>query len=143
MPRMGLMVAPEAEFSVLAKTAKLAEKCGFDSLWIADRAYERDFNVAMTVAAYATRRIKIAVGVTNPYTRHPVKTACAIASLNELLNGRAMLGIGAGSRDTLRSFGGDWIKPVKACEEAIQLIRSVLDGEMVHLKRRMRHRGQG
>ena len=134
MPRIGLMVAPEAEFSVLAKTAKLAEKCGFDSLWIADGAYERDFNVAMTVAAYATRRIKVAIGVTNPYTRHPVKTACAIASLNELLNGRAMLGIGAGSRDTLRSFGGDWIKPVKACEEAIQLIRSVLDGEMVHLK---------
>jgi 5,10-methylenetetrahydromethanopterin reductase len=134
VPKIGLMVAPEAEFSVLARTARLAEKYGFSSLWIADGAYERDFNVAMTVVAYATKKIKVAVGVTNPYTRHPVKTACTIASLNELLNGRAILGIGAGSRDTLRSFGGDWVKPVETCEEAIQLTRSVLNGEMVHFR---------
>jgi len=134
LPKIGLMVAPEAGFRVLANATKLAEGYGFDSLWIADGAYERDFNAAMTVAAYNTRRMRVAIGVTNPYTRHPVKTACAIASLNELLGGRAILGIGAGSRDMLRSFGGDWIKPVRACEEAIRLMRLVLDGEMVHFK---------
>jgi 5,10-methylenetetrahydromethanopterin reductase len=134
MPRIGLMIAPEAEFGVLANTAKLAEKYGFDSLWIADGAYERDFNVAMTVVSYATRSIGVAIGVTNPYTRHPVKTACAIASINELLNGRAILGVGAGSRDMLQSLGKDWVKPVKTCEEAIKVIRAIISGESVDFK---------
>ena len=134
MPRIGLMIAPEAEFGVLANTAKLAEKYGFNSLWIADGAYERDFNVAMSVVSYATTSIRVAVGVTNPYTRHPVKTACAIASLNELLKGRVILGIGAGSRDMLQSLGEDWVKPVKTCEEAITVIRAIVGGESVDFK---------
>ena len=134
MTKIGVMVAPEADFNVLANTAKLAEKHGFDSFWVADGAYERDFNVAMTAIAFATKRIRVAIGVTNPYARHPIKTACAIATINELMNGRAILGIGAGSRDMLRSFGWDWARPVKTCEEAIQVIKMALKGEVVNFR---------
>ena len=49
----------------------------------------------MTAIATGTDRITLGPGITNPYTRHPAQTAAAIASLDELSDGRAFLGIGA------------------------------------------------
>ena len=50
----------------------------------------------MTACALATRRLRIGAGVFNPYSRHPTLMAMEIAAFDELCEGRAVLGIGAG-----------------------------------------------
>ena len=56
----------------------------------------RELYVALTVAALHTSRMRLGPLVTNPLTRHLVVTASAVASVDELSGGRAVLGLGSG-----------------------------------------------
>ena len=50
----------------------------------------------LTFVALHTRTLQVGTMVTDPYTRHPALTAMAIATLDEIAGGRAILGLGAG-----------------------------------------------
>ena len=50
-----------------------------------------DCYVTLTQCALNSRRLRLGTFVTNPLTRHPAVTAGAIASINELSDGRAFL----------------------------------------------------
>ena len=73
------------------------EAWGFDGLALTDSQNQSpDTYIALTLAARSTSTLKLGPGVTNALTRHPAVTAGAIASLQEISGGRAMLGIGRG-----------------------------------------------
>jgi 5,10-methylenetetrahydromethanopterin reductase len=77
--------------------AQRAEAAGFDGITIVDsQNLNGDCYVALGLAAAATSRIKLGTGVTNPFTRHPAVTASAIATVQAVSSGRAVLGIGRG-----------------------------------------------
>jgi 5,10-methylenetetrahydromethanopterin reductase len=57
----------------------------------------------LTICALATERVQLGPFVTNPVTRHPTVTASAIATIDELSNGRAYLGIGRGNASVLNA----------------------------------------
>ena len=61
-----------------------------------DERFFREVYSGLTLAAVHTRNIKLGTMVTDPYTRHPALTAMAIATLDEVAEGRAVLGLGAG-----------------------------------------------
>jgi 5,10-methylenetetrahydromethanopterin reductase len=82
--------------------------------------------------AQSTQRIKVGLCLTNPYLRHPVKTAAALGTVSVLAKGRVELVVGAGSRDFLQSIGCDWVKPVKACREMIEVTRMLFKGNEVN-----------
>ncbi|MEM2896316.1 MAG: LLM class flavin-dependent oxidoreductase [Candidatus Bathyarchaeia archaeon] len=129
MLKLGFLILPETDLETVARLSKLVEKNGFNSSWTGDTAYQRDFIVTLTFMVKATEKIKVGIGVTNPYTRHPLKTALMVGTLSELSGGRIILGLGAGSIDALKSMGYEWIKPVKTCREAIEITRGMLSGE--------------
>lgn len=68
--------------------------------------------MALTLAARATTRLGLGTGVTNPLTRHAAVTAGAIASLQEISDGRAMLGIGRGD-SSLFNIGHKPVPPAR------------------------------
>src|SRR5689334_25248596 len=80
----------------LAEFAEIVEDLGYDGLWLADQRFYREPYVSLAYCATRTSKIQLGVGVTDPYTRHPALTAMAIATLDEVAHGRAVLGIGAG-----------------------------------------------
>src|SRR5215469_8742242 len=85
--------------------AAAADRYGFDLIGIADTpGNAMDPWVAATIAAQATRRPRIALCVTNLSSRHPAVSAAAIASLDLIAPGRAILGIGTGHSGT-RNLG--------------------------------------
>ena len=114
--------------SRVAELGALCERLGFDSYWIADQRWMRDVWVSLTATAMRTSRIQLGTRVTDPYVRHPALTAVAIASLDELSGGRAILGLGAGGSG-FREMEIERKKPVVALREAIELIRRLLAGE--------------
>lgn len=114
----------------VAELGALCERLGFDSYWVADQRWMRDVWVSLTATALRTSRIRLGTRVTDPYVRHPALTAVAIASLDELSGGRAILGLGAGGSG-FREMGIERMKPVTALREAIELIRRLLAGELV------------
>src|SRR5207302_9841819 len=83
-----------------------------------------------SIAAW-TSRIKIGIGVVNPFWRHPSVIAMEAAALDEVSGGRVMLGLGA-ALWTLRALGeadSRTARPLTAMVEAIRVVRSMLRGE--------------
>jgi 5,10-methylenetetrahydromethanopterin reductase len=111
-----------------AAQAERAEARGFDGILFVDsQNLAEDVYVTMALAAGATSRIAIGTGVTNPYTRHPAVTAASIATVQELSDGRAVLGIGRG--DSALAYLGLAPAPVPVFERYVQRVQAYLAGE--------------
>src|SRR5574342_464283 len=78
--------------------AKLAEDLGYENFWVGDsHMIWRELYVLLGAIAVTTKRLRIGPGVTHPEIRHLTVTASAMATLNELSEGRALLGMGVGA----------------------------------------------
>jgi len=83
------------------RLAERADRYGYAMIGIADTpGNAMDPWVSAAIVARSCRRARVAICVTNLLTRHPAVSAAAIASLDQLANGRAVLGIGAGHSGT-------------------------------------------
>ena len=128
--QFGALIEPIYEPQELITIAQQVEQWGFSSFWYPDEKFFRDPYVGLTLVAHHTRRIDIGVCVTDPYSRHPIMTAQAIASLAEVAPGRTWLGLGAGGRG-FNAMGINRERPAVALREAVGVIRGLLAGEMV------------
>jgi 5,10-methylenetetrahydromethanopterin reductase len=107
-----------------------AEEFGYDGVWVADsHSVMRDAYAVLTLLAAKTERIKLAAGVTPTVTRHPAVLANSWATLQEISDGRGILGIGVGE-SAVHNLG---LKPERLAvlEEKIRVIRALLRGESV------------
>jgi 5,10-methylenetetrahydromethanopterin reductase len=113
-----------------ARRAESVERAGYDGLTFVDsQNLSGDCYVALAYAAQATTRLKLGTGVTNPFTRHPAVTACAIASIHAESGGRAMLGIGRG--DSALAHLGYAPASVSAFTRYLRQVQGYLRGEEV------------
>lgn len=129
----GLLLLPSHPAGRLAEMAQLAERTGYDYLWLADERFFREVYASLTLCALRTERIKLGPCVTDPYSRHAALTAMAIATLDEISGQRAVLGIGAGVSG-FRELGIAREKSGVALREAVEVIRRLLAGETVTYK---------
>ena len=131
--RTGLLLLPSRPVHEMAALVARAEALGYDDVWLADERFFREVYATLTVFAHATRRVRLGPCVTDPYSRHPALTAMAIATLDEIAGGRAVLGFGAGVSG-LAELGIDSSRSATAIREGIDLVRRLLAGETVTVK---------
>ena len=131
--RTGLLLLPSRPATELVELAVRAEALGYDDFWLADERFFREAYTILGLAAARTSRLRLGPGVTDPYSRHPALTAMAIATLDEVSGGRAILGLGAGVSG-FRELGVDASRSAVAIREAVTLIRGLLAGQTVTLK---------
>jgi 5,10-methylenetetrahydromethanopterin reductase len=129
--KFGIEFVPYKSVDEIVELTKKAEEAGFSYCWITDHYNNRNVYSFLTAIARATERIELGPGVTNPYHIHPAITASAIASVDEISNGRAILGISAGDRTVLGSLGIELRKPLTTISESIKVIKMLLAGERV------------
>ena len=112
--------------------AELAEKLGYGTYWVPEDYFFRGaFTVASAIAC-ATQRMRVGLGVVNPYTRHPALIAMEIAALAEVAEGRTVLGIGGGVRHWIETqMRIPYTKPAAAMREAVGIVRRMLRNESV------------
>jgi 5,10-methylenetetrahydromethanopterin reductase len=132
MKRFGITrgISPRETFTQVGETAREVEELGFDMLWFVDHQLGmKDVYAGMNMAALNTKRIEIGSAVTQLQTRHPTVTANATTALDDLSNGRAILGLGAGWV-SVHSIG---LKPNKVGEirDGINLLRRLFAGEVI------------
>jgi 5,10-methylenetetrahydromethanopterin reductase len=106
-----------------------AEDLGLDEIWLGDEGPARDPLSVLAAAAIRTRRIRLAVGITNPYVRHPATTAVAMMTVHELSGGRAILGLGVGGNLALSPLGISANRPLETVRQAMATMRAVVRGE--------------
>lgn len=94
--RFGFGVNPQDVNDVIS-TGIQAEALGFDriGLWDSPLAH-REVWVTLGAVAAATKSLRVGPWVTNGITRHPVVTAAAAATLDDIAPGRVILGVGSG-----------------------------------------------
>ncbi len=139
MSSFGIEFIPDKPVSEIVKLAKLAEQVGFKNIWITDHYNNRNLWVTLTAIALATKTIKIGPGVTNPYHTSPALSAAAAVTLNEVSNGRAVVGLGAGDKVTLDTLGLEWKKPVTTVIEAIHAMKALISGKRLSFEGKVFH----
>ena len=144
--RFGLLVphfGVEADQDLLIEGAQLAERSGFDSLWVRDHLVfhphgmegtDRTFIEPFVTLAYlagVTERIGLGAATIIPF-RHPILMAYSVASLSWMTRRRLDLGIGAGNfQHEFEVIGqGDLRRPDLMKEQTL-IARRLWSGESV------------
>ena len=79
--------------------AETAERIGYDSVWVGDSITSKprlEPLAVMAALAARTHRVKIGTAVMLNALRHPVHLAHSIATIDNISDGRIILGLGAG-----------------------------------------------
>jgi 5,10-methylenetetrahydromethanopterin reductase len=124
----GVWFEPTQPVPRLVDLAHLAEGLGAEVCFVADEGTERDVYVALTAILLGTERLVVAPAITNPFSRHPVTTAAAVATLAELAPGRVWHGLGVGGSRVLEPLGLAPERPFTALREALAVQRDLLAG---------------
>ncbi|WP_067437456.1 LLM class F420-dependent oxidoreductase [Nocardioides jensenii] len=107
------------------------EKAGLDTVWIAE-VYGFDSPTLMGYLAAKTETIEIAAGILNIYSRTPGLLAMTAAGLDNVSNGRAVLGLGASGPQVIEGWHGlPYDKPIGRTREVIDIVRMALRREQV------------
>ncbi len=128
----GVIINSNLPAHEVAQYAVKAEKLQFDYFWIGEallygRTIYRSSVPHATLCSLSTRKIKIGIGVTSPLLRHPFMLAVEASGLNELSEGRFVLGLGT-IHDVLQWLGFDLrkTKPFSSVKDAVQICRYLL-----------------
>lgn len=113
----------------LADFAERAESLGYDSCW-SPELWGRDAFLALATAARATEDIDLGTAIANVYGRTPATLAQAAATLDELSNGRARLGLGPSTPTVVEGLHGmAFENPPRRLHETAELVGAFLGGD--------------
>ena len=126
---------------------KALEERGFESVWapehshiplsrktapagggeLAKKYYDTmDPFVTLTMAAAATRTLKVGTGVCLVAQRDPIQTAKLVASIDQVSGGRFLFGIGNGwNRDEMENHGTDFTQRHKIARERVEAMKVI------------------
>ena len=108
-----------------------AEERGFRAAWFPEITFGDAFGPATAVAT-RTSRLGLGTGVVGIWSRSAVTLALQAATLNELSNGRLLLGVGLQARGYVEGWQGQtYERPVRAMKEYVTILRRILAGENV------------
>jgi alkanesulfonate monooxygenase SsuD/methylene tetrahydromethanopterin reductase-like flavin-dependent oxidoreductase (luciferase family) len=128
-----------SSYSELREFAITAEDGGLDSIWVFDHLLSRFDGVTqgiwegwtlLSALAEATERVELGTVVLCNGFRDPGLVAKMAHTLDEISNGRVILGLGAGWHEPeFDTFGFPFDHRVDRFEEALQIIPPLLRGE--------------
>ncbi len=109
--------------------AQMAEDLGYDSIWVPEAwAYEQ-FQLLAEIAL-KTKRIKLATGIANVFSRSAGVLAMSAATLDEISEGRVILGLGTSGKVVIENFHGvPYEKPLTRLRETVGILRALWRGD--------------
>src|SRR5215472_8899305 len=93
------------DFKGTIEKAKIADAAGIHSIWVAE-AWGRDAFTLLTLLAEHTSKIQLATSIVNIYSRTPAALAQHFGTLDELSNGRMIIGLGTSGPQVIEHFHG-------------------------------------
>jgi F420-dependent oxidoreductase-like protein len=133
--RLGMMLGYSGGFEQAVAELADYEAAGL-SIVVVPEAYSFDAVSQLGFIAARTRRLEIASGIMQLYTRTPTLTAMTAAGLDFVSGGRFSLGLGPSGPQVIEGFHGvSYDAPVARTREVVQICRQVWRREPVQ------HRG--
>lgn len=120
------------DYRAIIERVKIADAAGVHSVWIPE-AWGRDAFTLLSVLAYETKQIQLGTGIVNIYSRTPAALAQHFATLDELSNGRMLIGLGTSGALVIEHFHGVPFEPPRTrLKEYIEIIQTLLKGDKLH-----------
>ncbi|CAN5467100.1 LLM class F420-dependent oxidoreductase [soil metagenome] len=132
----GLGLTPAQQLDVVRE----AEQAGFHSVWAAE-AYGSDTATVLAWLAANTERVKIGSAIFQMPARTPAMTAMTAATLDNISDGRMLLGIGSSGPQVAEGWHGQpFARQLQRTREYVAILRKALarerlefDGEIYQL----------
>ncbi len=138
-PKVGVIFKSYEPLSSMQAYARQTEASNMNGgFWIAEayhwfRQYgleSRGCFTTLAAVAMVTERIPVGLGITSPYLRHPTIQASEAGAIDELSNGRFIMGIGVGKVGVeYLEYDLGKMKPVPVHRESMEIMRRVWKGE--------------
>ena len=125
----GLAGAPRSPADLIPECRE-GEAMGFGRVFLSERFNIKEIATISGVAGAVTARMRIATGVTNHNTRHPMVTAAFATTMHRLTGGRFVLGLGRGMDRMFDAFGLPRITTAQL-EDFAGLMRRMWHGDVV------------
>ncbi|HEX5368807.1 MAG TPA: LLM class flavin-dependent oxidoreductase [Dehalococcoidia bacterium] len=111
---------------------RIADEAGVDSVFVGEAWGEDAFSILVQLAD-RTRRIRLGSGVVNYYSRTPAALAQHFGTLDNISEGRALIGLGASSATVVEQFHGVPFNPALArMRETVQIINTLIREEPLY-----------
>lgn len=145
--KFGIAVFPTDYAISMDELAPQAEQMGFESLWVAEHSHiptsrqspwpggaelpkhywhTLDPFVALTIAACASKTIRVATGICLLVQRDPIHTAKQAASVDLVSGGRFIFGVGGGwNKEEMRDHGTDPSLRWKLLRERVEAVKAI------------------
>lgn len=134
MPTIAVKVPDDLgniELQDTIRVAKQAEAAGIHSVWKGETSGTNTF-MALSAIAQETETIKLATGIANVFSRSPALLAMSAATLDELSNGRAILGLGTSSDVLIEQWHGmEFTRPLSRVRETTEIVRAFYEDEVI------------
>ena len=93
------------DYRTLCEKVQIAEAAGVHSAWVPE-AWGRDAFTILTLLADKTKTINLGTAIVNTYSRTPAALAQHFATLDEVSEGRMLLGLGTSGPQVIEHFHG-------------------------------------
>jgi alkanesulfonate monooxygenase SsuD/methylene tetrahydromethanopterin reductase-like flavin-dependent oxidoreductase (luciferase family) len=126
---IGTFISVGRSLEKALERVRRADQLGFDSVYTTHTAGRDSLSVLMAYAS-VSERVKLGSGVMPIFSRTPVATAQAAATIDEFSGGRMVLGIGVSHQVTVENWFDSKIeKPVSQMREYAGAVRALLRRE--------------
>lgn len=132
MRKIAFQLPDELWGFTIEETVSLAQKADSADFYATWKGETSGTNGLMTLALIAekTEDVRLGTGIVNVFSRSPSLLAMSIATLDEISDGRAILGLGASSKAIVEGWHGiEFERPLRRTHETIEIIKQTFEGE--------------
>lgn len=135
--KIGMMLGFENSIKTMTSIAKEAEDAGIHTLYTVDAGRSATVTAAAVIAA--TQRARVGTYIVNAYAREPWMTGIEARDLNEISEGRFVLGVGTGNLHFNDLYMGIDSRSSRAkMRDFMTIVRAVVNGNAAE---RVRYQG--
>jgi 5,10-methylenetetrahydromethanopterin reductase len=127
--KFSYIMLPDYPLTESIEQIKTADELGFYGCFAADETWHKDMWLLFAAAADKTKQIRLGPSLAPLALREPTLVCQAVATLDELTNGRVDCVISIGNFGLLAQYGMNWknMKPLSRVKEAHHVMRTFLD----------------
>src|SRR5437588_8162762 len=130
---MGVAFSGGRAPAAIVECVKLAEALGYESAWVAE-GHGGDQFAILGACAVETRTIRLGTSISSVFVRSATTIGMAAATVDQLSNGRFVLGLGGSHRVQVEpEHGIPFVRPTARLVDTIAIVRALVrDGVVSH-----------
>ncbi|MHA2099377.1 MAG: LLM class flavin-dependent oxidoreductase [Candidatus Kariarchaeaceae archaeon] len=131
--KVGVALSPDYyPVGHLLEYTPLLDKLGYYQISVPE-IWGRDAISFLAAVAVKTKKVKLATGIISMFSRTPALVGMTAGTLDEMSNGRFVLGLGLSGPIVIENWHGlKYRKPLKRTEEFVKILRSIFNKERVN-----------